>query len=58
MNYDKEHTITITTEEYRDLIAADVFRQIVVNAFHAKTYDSDVIDIIKAFVGKEEQKNA
>ena len=53
MNFDREPNITITTQEYRDLISADVFRQLIINAYHTRKYDSDVIDIIKAFIGKE-----
>lgn len=57
MNFDRESFITITQEEYKKLIASDVFCRVIVNVFNTRKYDSDVIDVIKAFIA-EEQKNA
>ena len=58
MDFNREPTITITTEEYRNLIAADIFRKVVVNAFLTRKYDSDLADIINAFLDAEESKDA
>jgi len=58
MDFNREPTITITTEEYRNLIAADIFRKVVVNAFLTRKYDSDLADIINAFLDAEGSKDA